>query len=545
VSVALTGPGNVTGTVSVTGAPSGFAPTYLGVGACPAPVTPGIACANPVYTLAVGANYTLSLAAGQWDVAGFYENNAYGGVFLSPFRVVTVPSGGTVAENFTVKYRSPATLQGTVQVLGVPTGVPVYQLTVLLCPSFAPYTGGIPSIACVNAYGQQSGGFGATSAPYQISGLPPGKWTAFPGYCSYSGCVTNAKAGKKVELDAGQTGKANVTTPYILPGEGLLEATVTVTGAPTGFSDPVGLTACPVGGGGCDGYSGLGHTVPLLLADGQWNLQGMYVVPPFYNAVAGPTQVVTITDGAVTSVNVTVPYQVLGGATGPIHVTGKPTGVKVTSYTVLACPGSASSKFSPECVNEYSGPGGYGYIGVGVAPGGTASTLHSTGAVRTAGTPRTRFNRYQLSTLTPGQWTLYPGYSTAFGSYSDPVGTTVTVTAGQTVTQRLSVPYQAPAVGVVYGKVLAVGVPQFGFQTGVQACSAPPSGLSCPGERFAFNDLSGGYTLPLPPGNWWVFGFVDVYTGFGQNQSTSPAQEVTVSAGTRTKVNFTVAAPLS
>lgn len=530
------GPGTVTGTVTVTGAPSGFSPAYVGAGACPASSPPGLACANPSYALTSnGGTYSLSLPPGMWNVAGFYLNGLSNGVFLSTPQLVTVPSSGKVTANFTVPYESPATVKGTVSVTGVPSGIAIADLTVLLCPSFAPYTGGFPSIACVTSYPPFQGP-GQTSESYETTGLPPGKWIAYPSYCSQFGCTTNANAGKKFTLVAGGTKHANVTTPFLTPSEGLLSATVTVTGAPAGFSDPVAVSACQGGGSLCETFYSYGtNTVSLLLADGSWTVQGLYSIPPFGNTVTGPSRVVTITGGHVTTVSLTVPYQQLGGVTGPIRVTGKPAGVTITSYTVLACPSSAPSRFSFGCINEYSGPGGLGYT--------TALSRRSNGAARSAAAPaRTPFNLYQLSTLTPGKWTLYPGYGTAFGWFTSPVGTTVTITANQTVTQPLKLAYQMPAQGLVKGKVIAVGVPQGGFEAGVHACSAPPTATSCPGEQYGYSGSDGSYTLSLSPGTWWVSGFVDVYTGAGLTESTSAAQQITVTPGSQTKANFVVKA---
>ena len=528
-------PGTLTGTVTVTGAPSGFSPAYLGAGACPASTSPGLACTSPQYTLALGGTYSLSLGPGKWDVAGFYENSGSGGVFLGTPQVLTIPSGGTVTRNFAVPYQSPATVKGTVSVTGVPIGVTVYQLSVLLCPSYAPYTGGFPSIACVNGYPQLQSP-GTTSAPYVITGLPPGQWTAFPSYCTQFGCATNANAGKNIKLVAGRTRRADLTTPFLVPSEGLLSATVTVSGAPPGFSDPLAISACQAGGTSCETFFAYeGSSFPILLSDGRWTVRGLYQIPPFYNDVVGPSQTITIRGGQTTTVGLVVPYQALGGVTGAIRVTGKAPRVPITSYTVVACP-SPAGRTSPQCINEYSGPGGLGLT--------NAVTRRANGAARSAAaTARAPFNMYQLLTLTPGQWTLYPGYSTAFGSYSDPVGTTVTITANQTITQRLAVPYQLPSVGVVTGKVNAIGVPLGGFQSGVQACTAPPTGTSCPGEQFAFsNPTDGTYTLSLSPGTWWVAGFVDIYTSTGVSESTSTAQPITVTPGSETKASFTVRA---
>ncbi|HEV3132665.1 MAG TPA: hypothetical protein VGY51_11950 [Acidimicrobiales bacterium] len=530
--------GTLTGTVVISGAPSGFAPPYLGVGACPAGGPPGLACPNPVYSLASGATYTLPLTAGTWTVDGFYEINAYGGAFLSPPQTVTIPSGGTVHLNFTVLYQSPATVKGTINVTGVPSGVTVYSISALLCPSFAPYNGVTPSIVCVNGYGQPS--TGGASTTYLITGLPSGKWTAYPSYCTEFGCATNANAGKAFTLVAGGKRKVNLTTPFLTPAEGLLTATVTVTGAPAGFSAPVAFSACQVGTGICQssyGYPFGGNSFPLLLATGQWTVNGRYLVPPFDNAISGPSQTVTITGGQVTSVALAVPYQVLGTAAGTIHVTGNQSRVPITAYTMIACPASAVGRTSPECVSEFSGPGGFGYAFAATKRLSATSRAPAT----TAGGARTPFNLYQLSTLTPGSWILYPGYRTVFGSYTVPVGTAVTITAGQTSTKKLTVPYQTPSGGVVSGKVVVIGAPANGFQSGARACSAPLTGTSCPNEQYAYNYQSGGlYQLSLAPGTWWVSGFVDVFGGVSFNETTSPPTAVTVTPGSRTTQNFTV-----
>jgi len=519
--------GTITGTVTVSGAPAGFSPAYLGAGACPATTASGMACANPVYALAVGSSYSLSLAAGTWEVSGFYENSGYGGVFLSPAKQVSVPSGGTVTTNFVVAYQGPATVRGTVKVTGVPAGVTVYQLSVLLCPSFAPFTGGTPSIACVTAYTQYTSG--VSSATYELTGLPPGRWTAFPSYCTEFGCSTNALAGKVVNLVSGHVTRANVHTPFIVPGEGLLSASVTVTGAPAGFSDPVAVSACQVGGGSCQTYSSFGtQPIPILLSDGQWTITGLYLAAPFDNPIDGPTQTVTVAGGQTTTVNLNVPYQVLGTATGVIRVNGNVSHIPITSYTVVACPSSVAGQSSPECINEYSGPNGFGL----------GSSL--TTAARSARGARAAFDLYQITTLTPGSWTLYPGYGTAFGSYSDPVGTKVTIGAGQTTTQKLKVAFQPPSVGLVDGTVEVVGAPANGFQSGVEACSAPPSGLGCADGQEAFTQIDGSYSLTLAPGNWWLSGVAFLFTSGGFGQSTSPSQEVTIVPGSQLKRNFIV-----
>jgi hypothetical protein len=538
-------PGTVTGTVTITGAPAGFSPAFSGAGACPTSTPAGQVCPNPVYALANGGTYSLSLPAGKWHVTGFYENNAYGGAFLGDTKTVVVPAGGTVTRNLAVPYQVPAAIRGTVRVTHVPSGIQIQSISVLLCPSYAPYNGQNPSsIACVTSYGQQAPQK-PYSGTYQVTGLPPGSWTAYPGYCTEFGCAINAKAGSAVTLTSGATTVADLTTPFLTPDEGILTGTVTVTGAPAGFSDPVGVAACQPGGGEyCNAYPDVsgssGGTYTLLLANGTWSVNGFYLAPVFDNAIAGAIQSVTISGGKTTTLNLTVPYQKLGTAKGTIDVTGVPPHTSVTSYTVLACPAATpwTGGLQPEgCVNEYSGPGGYGF------GRSDANGLNKVGPPAAAPTQKGNgpYNVYSLPTLTKGAWILYPGYQTVYESYTDPSGSTVNVVPGQAVTTRLTVPYQTPTVGIVQGTVVVTGAPENGFESGVEACSAIPTATSCQNEQEAYSQEDGRYQLQLNPGTWWVSGFAQVFGfGSGPNQSTTAPREITVRPGSSNTENFTV-----
>ncbi len=530
--------GTVTGTITVTGAPKGFVPAYKGAGACPDSGPAGMACANPIYALAGSSGtYTLALTPGKWRMAGFYEMHAYGGAFLGSPRVVSIHANKTITVNVTTAYRKPAAVKGSIAVTGVLSGFQVQQLTVLLCPSYAPFDGTFASIACVSGFSGQSGDKGT----YRITGLPPGPWVAYPSFCTFSGegffqCFTNAKAGKAVTLTGGATATADLTTPFLVPGNGLLSGKVTVTGAPSGFSDPVAVQACQKQN--CQTFSvSPGDTFMEILGDGTWSVNALYQAAPFYNSILGPTETVTISSGQTKMVALTDPYQVLGGATGAINVIGAPR-VPIQSYTVLACPASTpwnGGLASPECLVEYSGPGS----GIGGILSTSVSKVSHQLAVHAA-SPTAALNSYELSTLTAGAWLLYPGYQTVFGSYTDPVGTRIGVAPGKTTTRNLSVPYQLPTVGAVTGSVSVVGAPEFDFQTGVQACSAPPTANSCSNEQEGY-DQSSGYQLALTPGTWWVSGFVDIYNnGPAEDQSMTPARKVVVKAGVETTENFTV-----
>ncbi len=552
------GMGTVTGTVTVTGAPKKFTPAILGAGACPASGPNGLACADPQYDLASNGVYTLRLAPGTWKVSGFYENSAYGGAFVGPAHTITVTGGATVHQDLTVPYEKAATLHGTVTVKDIPPFVEVYELQVLLCPSFAPYNGVTPSIACVTT-SEPGGGStttttttplaptgGTLSAPYSVSGLPPITWTAYPGYCAQSGCGYNANKGVTVHLTPGGIGTANVSTNFLLPGQALLTGTISVTGAPTGFADEVGVSACPLGqqsgSFACHTFYGLsGNRYDMVLAAGQWSVKGFYLAQPYDNAVDGPTQVVTLVKKQTTNLFLSVPYQVPGTATGTITVPGLPAGVTVQSYTVLACPTSEpwhGGIPAPECVSEFSGASGFGF---GAADRGKVKSADPTAnpPAGFSGAAQTHINQYSLPTLTPGGWLLYAGYQTIFGSVSNMTGTQVNIVSGQTKTRNLSVPYKQPAQGAATGTVTVIGAPSNGFESGVMACSGLPTGGSCPGEQQAFSQQNGSYTMLLAPGTWWLEGFVDVFGG-SLNQSTSPAKKVVITPGIELTKNFTV-----
>ena len=174
----------------------------------------------------------------------------------------------------------------------------------------------------------------------------------------------------------------------------------------------------------------------MVLDAGQWNVKGFYLAEPFDNAVDGPTQLVTLVKKQTTNLYLSVPYQVPGTATGSITVTGLPSGIKVQSYTVLACPSAepwSGGIPAPECVSEYSGPGGFGY---GAADRGEkkSSDAAANPPAGFAGAPKTPINAYSLPTLTPGTWLLYAGYQTASGSATNMSGTPVSITSGQTKT---------------------------------------------------------------------------------------------------------------
>lgn len=536
-----TGPGTVTGSVAVTGAPAGSSFPLTGAGACPyaGPSSLTTLCANPEYSLAGGGTYTLSLDPGTWVVDGFYEVNPFGGAFLSTPQVVTVAPGGTTVLDLTVPYRQPATLDAKIKVKGLPAGITVQSVSLVLCPTGTPYTGSTQPLPCVSG-GNYGNATGSTSGAVSLSGLPPGPWTAYPGYCTMFGCSTNPASGVAVTLRAGRTTKVRLSTGYLVPPQGLVDATVTITGAPDGFTAGVGLTACQVQAYSTicqeDGGPYGGPVQPMQLTSGTWEITGEYFAPIFGNPIDGPTQIVDVQGGQVVNLALAVPYQVLGTATGAIRITGKPGGVAVTSYTVTACPAASGRTFGfLACVSEYSGPGVVSYGAAQVRRlGRNVQRL----TVHLGSAPRGK--SYDLPTLTAGQWDLSVQYQTAFGSFYQRSQTPVTIAAGQTTTTKLTVPYQVPTTGAVTGRVSVVGAPAYAFQAGARACSSAPVAGSCTNEVDAFLGTGSTYQLDLPPGTWWVQGVVYTYGTASTQTVTSVPRQVAVAAGTKLRANFTV-----
>jgi hypothetical protein len=282
----------------------------------------------------------------------------------------------------------------------------------------------------------------------------------------------------------------------------------------------------------------------LILAAGTWVVKGFYIASPYNNAVDGPAATVALASGHEVAKNLNVPYQVLGTATGTITISGLPAGVSITDYTVLACPKAdpwSGGIAAPECVSEYSGPGGFGY---GPADRNQIKTTHPAekppagfnGPAQAAA----NFNAYSLSTLTAGSWLLYPGYVDAFGSVVNHTATSVTIASAKTTTKNLTVAYVAPTRGAVVGKIYVIGAPSGGTTAGAQACTAAPSGTACQGEVDAYAGSGGSYTLLLAPGTWWVRGFVEVFSSGAISQSTSAPVKIVLAAGHEAKESFTV-----
>ena len=302
--------------------------------------------------------------SGTWRLDGFYEINAHGGAFLGLAQVVTVTADQPLDVDLSVPYARPAALSGTGQ--GDRGAERDHGRADLGAAVPAQRPRAVP-IACVNGYG----GFppGPRSGAYRITGLPPVTWIAYPSYCTEFGCATDTQGGQSVTLTPGRRTHLNLTIPFITPGNGLATGTVSITGAPAGFSAQLGLTVCQTQstGSSCQEafvFGRHGQHLRHAARDRDVGDHRDTLAAPFGNTIPGPTQAITIQGGQTTTVDLAVPYQVLGTAAGSIKVLGLPPGVRPTSYTVTACPATVTPfTYFPtlSCVTEYSGPGGYLY----------------------------------------------------------------------------------------------------------------------------------------------------------------------------------------
>ena len=396
--------GTLSGTVTVTGAPAHFS-AIVGVGGCPASTPPHTICPNPQYTLAgAGGAYSLTLSAGKWGTAGFYELAGFGGQFIGANSIVTVTGGKVTHKNYTVAYKAPGTVKGTLTITGVPKGITVESRTVFACPASDPYTGGTLPIVCV------SGG----TANYSFTTLPPGPWLLYPGYSTIYGATTS-KSGHPVTVISGKSVTKDLSFAYQKPTEGLVEGTVTVTGAPPGFTAYTGAIACKgTAAPDCptptSSYLG-GSPSQLLLSAGTWSVTGDYQLTFDGGTRTGPDVNVKVVAGVTSKVNLFVHYVDPGALIGLVTVTGIPSGTHINDAIVLACP--AAEPYVPPA-----------------APGPMCAEV---------GTPLEA--DYSLTTLPPGSWLLYPGYA-ANSLYVSSKGIPVTITSKKLTTRNLTVAYQ-------------------------------------------------------------------------------------------------------
>jgi hypothetical protein len=404
--------GVLTGNVVIRNAPAYFQ-GEVGVAVCPATATPTKLCASPLFSLAFsGASYTLSLPAGAWEVREFYTiGYGGGGAYVGHAHAITITDGQTLRQNIGVQYQVPSSVSGTVTITGVPSGVAIADLVVTACPSSQPLSGGYPSILCNTQYVQGTD-------QYSIPTLFKGHWMLYVGYDTVFG-FTQLTVPTPVTLPKGGSVTANLSAAYQTPANGALEGTVTITGAPAGFSPAYqGVGGCPAGGPPgmvCPNpqytLSGGAGTYALALTPGQWGAAGFYELAPFGGQFISPVQTVTVAAGVIDQVNFTVPYVAPATVKATVTVTGVPVGITIQDTQLLACPTNSpyTGGFTPiECV----GTGGSGATDI-------------------------------INTLPPGTWLLYPGYYASNGTFFQSTqATTVKLKAGKTKHPSLSVAFQ-------------------------------------------------------------------------------------------------------
>ena len=406
--------GQITGNVVVRNAPAGFA-GEVGIVACPSTATPSRAlCSSPQYAFSgSGGSYTLAVAAGTWQVYTFYDVGYQGGAYVGRARTVVVAPGATVRLNIAVPYQVPSTIAGTATVTGVPSGVSIDQIQVTACPSSTPLVDDSPSPLCATDF------LAPGSDQYSIPTLYKGTWLVYVGYYTIFG-LTLTSSPTTLVVKKATSSTVNLSVAYQTPPNAIVQGTVTVTGAPAGFSAASGVGGCPEVGGSptlCADplytLAGPGGSYELLLPAGGWDLAGFYELAFFGGQFLSPVQTVDLAGGTIVTLNFTVPYTKPATITSTITVTGVPAGQVIEETMLLACPSDFPDTGQTQPIECVSG-------------------------VSTPGTP------VSIPTLPPGKWLLYPGYLTA--SDNEVTGTTatrVTLAAGRTKVKNLSIAYQA------------------------------------------------------------------------------------------------------
>ncbi len=528
--------GTVSGTVTVTGAPKGFTPALSGVGGCKSGAF--ATCSSPKFAVASGAPYTFTLPGGTWHLQGFYVLTPFGGGFLGSSATVTVQTGKTDTVNFTVAYKKPGSVNGTVSVTKVPSGITVSQKTAEACPSYAPN----PKEATAELICAEGDGSGR----YSLTTLSPGTWVLYPSYVTKFGQTVGTK-GTTVTVVSGATRTVNLTTPYLPPPFGIVSGTAVVTSAPPGFLDPVGVLACKGSTVSitCPSLQEApinGTSYQLPLATGTWAVEMFYLPQPYGGLEVGPTKTVDVVAAKTAKLPLTMAYKTPGTLRGQLSITGIPGQVAILSYSVLACPASSpynGNAFDPQCAGETSGvissPLG-GDLGAEVK-------INDAGPVRAAVSSST--GAFSMP-LPPGKWLLYPGYSTVFGPTVSTMGTPVTIAAKTVSTKDVTMAYRTPTDGSVSGTTRLLDAPTEGLGiAGVEACSSPAStspGITC-GIITMQIGPSGDYQLAVPAGTWWVaelyWYLVPQGGGFSSGEPLAgPSHKVVVKAATSYVLNL-------
>jgi hypothetical protein len=534
--------GTVTGTVTVTGAPKGFQPLLTAVGGCRSGSF--ALCATPQLGLASGGPYTLTLKTGNWNLQGFYLLGL-GGIILGAPTTVTVQAGETETVDFTVAYQKTGSVKGSVSVTKVPTGTGISGKTAEACPSYAPNPNEV-SAELVCADGDGSGNYSFTT-------LSPGTWILYPTYETKFG--QSVGKATSVMVVSGVTRTVNLSTPFLPPPGGIVTGSVKVSSFPSGSNDPVGVLACKGSSVSfsCaslqgDQVSGSGASYGMPLDTGTWTLAAFYEPQPYGGLQYGPAKTVHVVAGKTVTLPLAMVYKSPGAVSGKVTVSGVPDGINILNYSVLACPAGSpfdNNPLDPECAGETSGVITSPLLG----ELGANTKIGSGRSVRAASSSTS--GTYSLP-LPPGNWLLYPGYSSGFGPTVSTSGTPVTVTADGTATGNLTVAYQTPTDGLISGTTslldapTAIGELGLGGVAGVEACPSPAS--TSPNETCSNVTMSigpsGDYQLAVPAGTWWIAELYWDLLPLGGGASTGEPiaggtpRKVVVTAGTSYVVNL-------
>jgi hypothetical protein len=296
--------GRVTGTVTVTGAPAGFR-AVIGVEACPGAVTPPTTSQCQGARLAAVSRsgaYGMLLTAGTWTLVAGYD--AGHGIVLGTPGGVAVVAGASATLALSIAYVAPppppGKVTGTVTITGAPAGFKTH-MGVEACPGAV-----TPSTTSFCKGGRV---VMASTAGYSLT-LSAGAWTLLPGFAKGSKIVTGTPVA--VTVVSGGTVTENLTVAYTPtppppppPSTARVSGTITVTGAPSGFSAAYAVEACPDGEtpstadpcAGAKTTTSLTPSFTLTLPAGQWTLLAGYSTNGGSTIVGGTTVTLTLTVG--------------------------------------------------------------------------------------------------------------------------------------------------------------------------------------------------------------------------------------------------------
>lgn len=479
----------VSGTVSASG--SYYPGTRFGVRACPGDAAFSAGCAGGALVLADSAGrYSLSLAAGTWNIAGFaWPANSPGQEVASAVWNTTLSQGQAVKQSFQVSFPNGAISGSVKSDWAVPPGT---VFAAQACPG-TPASFSLSCSSGVTSYADSSGRYTLT--------LPTGVWSvAGVAWAPWNSGVLGS-AVQQVTVAVNKTANASFTvnSPF-----GMVNGGVTTTG-PVPPGTTYRAIACPTATitdlscGPVVAADSAGR-FSLVLSPGFWYVAGVVVPPGGGTPLIGSPTVAAVNWHMGSSVALPAVSTPWGSVVVSVTTTGAwPTGTVFGSY---AC-----------------------------RPGTTCNPPTS---------PDVTVNAKGKATLVllSGPWNIWGVAWMPGRAPLSVAGALVGVTASGNVTSSVTLtsPFAAVTGTITAGAPFPTGTNFFAV-----ACStAETYSLGCSTAVYAPVDSHGSYTLAIPPGQWNV-----AAVAYVPNRNPVVGTPVTVTAvvGSPQTLNATVKAP--